>query len=117
MPQRLTFRWDSESAAEKMIAAAARGLAILGEHVLNESNDRIPLDEATLQRSGVVVVDDQTLEAAVTYDTVYAARQHEDLTLNHPNGREAKFLEKAWLNSRHLAPQIIGNQIRRALRE
>jgi hypothetical protein len=116
MAQELTFRWNSDSAAEKMIAAAARGLHILGEHVLNESNDRIPLDEATLQRSGVVSVNEQTLEAAVSYDTVYAVRQHEDLTLHHPNGRRAKYLESAWADSQHLAPQIIGNQIRRALR-
>jgi hypothetical protein len=116
MPQRLDFRWDGEAIAEKMIAAAARGLNILGEHVLNLSNDRIPLDEGTLERSGVVNVDEQTLEANITYDTPYARRQHEDLTLRHPNGRRAKFLESAWRESSHLAPQIIGNQIRRALR-
>lgn len=116
MAQRLEFRWDSESAAEKMIKGAARGLNILGEHVLNESNDRVPLDEATLQRSGTVNVDEKTLEANITYDTPYAKRQHEDLTLVHPNGRRAKFLESAWRESQHLAPQIIGNQIRRALR-
>jgi hypothetical protein len=116
MPQELRITWDGASVAQKMTAAVVRGLNILGEHVLNESNDRVPLDEATLQRSGVVSVNEQTLEAAVSYDTVYAVRQHEDLTLHHPNGRRAKYLESAWADSQHLAPQIIGNQIRRALR-
>jgi hypothetical protein len=116
MAQRLTFRWDGESAATRMIKGAARGLHILGEHVLLISNDRVPLDEATLQRSGEVHVDEETLEASITYDTEYAVRQHEDLTLNHPNGRRAKFLESAWRENAHLAPEIIGNQIRRALR-
>ncbi len=116
MTQRLDFHWDGAVIAEKMTAAAARGLNILGEHVLNESNDRVPLDEATLQRSGQVNVDPVTLEANITYDTPYARRQHEDLTLRHPNGRRAKFLESAWRESKHLAPKIIGEQIRRALR-
>lgn len=116
MPQELTIRWDGASVAQKMTQGVIRGLNILGEHVLNESNDRVPLDEATLQRSGVVSVDEVELTAAVSYDTPYAVRQHEDLTLNHPNGRRAKYLESAWADSQHLAPQIIGNQIRRALR-
>lgn len=116
MPQELTIRWDGASVAQKMTQAVIRGLNILGEHVLNESNDRVPLDEATLQRSGVVSVDETELTAAVSYDTPYAVRQHEDLTLRHPNGRRSKYLESAWADSQHLAPQIIGNQIRRALR-
>jgi hypothetical protein len=116
MAQTQDFRWDGETVGEKMIAGAARGLHILGEHVLAISNDRVPFDEATLQRSGEVHVDEQTLEASITYDTPYAVRQHEDLTLNHPNGRRAKYLESAWRENAHLAPELIGNQIRRALR-
>lgn len=30
----------------------------------------------------------------VGYRAPYAVKQHEDLTLNHPNGGEAKFLER-----------------------
>lgn len=116
MAQRLDFRWDGANVAEKMVKGAARGLSILGEHVLAISNDRVPLDEATLQRSGVVNVDPVTLAANITYDTEYAVRQHEDLTLVHPNGRRAKFLESAWTENAHLAPRIIGEQVRRALR-
>lgn len=117
MAQQLTFRWDGESAAKKMIKGAARGLAILGESVLAISNDRVPLDEATLQRSGVVNVNPETLEANITYDTPYAVKQHEDLTLVHRNGRRAKFLESAWRENAHLAPEVIGRQIRKALGE
>lgn len=117
MAQELTFRWDGASVAGKMIKGAARGLSILGEHVLAISNDRVPLDEATLQRSGVVHVDPETLEANITYDTPYAVRQHEDLTIVHRNGRRAKFLETAWRENAHLAPDIIGRQIRKALGE
>lgn len=116
MAQEQDISWDGASIAKKMTAAAARGLSILGESVLAISNDRVPLDEATLQRSGQVNVDPETLAANITYDTPYAVRQHEDLTLVHRNGRRAKFLESAWRENAHLAPQVIGEQIRRALR-
>lgn len=116
MTQRSSMKWDTAAAERAIRAATARGLAIWAEHVLNESNAIVPLDEATLQRSGVASVDPRELEAAVSYDTPYAVRQHEDETIVHRNGRQAKYLERAWLASRPLAGKIIANQIRKATR-
>jgi len=111
--QRSEFRWNGDAVAAKIRKATVRGLGLWAEHVLGVSNDRVPLDEATLQRSGVASVDEPTLTAAVSYDTPYAVRQHEDMTLRHPNGRQAKYLESAFIESRPLAGKIIANQIRK----
>lgn len=111
--QRGSYTWHGEEVAGKIRAATTRGLALWGEHVLGVSNDRVPLDEATLQRSGVATVDEENLTAAVSYDTAYAVIQHEDLTLRHPNGRQAKYLESAIVESRALAATMIANQIRK----
>lgn len=72
-----------------------RGLVLAAEHVLGESNKRVPHEEGTLENSGIVSYDPGKLRAAISYDTSYAAVQHEDLTLRHNGGREAKYLENA----------------------
>jgi hypothetical protein len=111
--QRSGFTWTGAAAGKKMRAATVRGLGLWAEHVLGVSNERVPLDEATLQRSGVASVDEANLAAAVSYDTAYAVRQHEDMTLRHPNGRQAKYLESAFIENKDLAAKIIANQIRK----
>lgn len=44
------------------------------------------------------------------FHTVYAARQHEELTWRHSNG-QAKFLETAVRANQHTAPQIVRDEI------
>lgn len=74
-------------------AGGVQGLTLASEHLLQVSRPRAPLEEGTLERSGVASVDESTLRAAVSYNTPYAVRQHEDLTLKHDDGRTAKYLE------------------------
>jgi hypothetical protein len=74
-------------------AGAVQGLTLASEHLLQVSRGRVPLEEGTLERSGVASVDEATKRAAVSYDTSYAVRQHEDLALRHDGGRTAKYLE------------------------
>jgi hypothetical protein len=111
--QRSELTWDGDAAGKKIRAATVRGLGLWSENLLTESNAIVPLDEATLQRSGVASVDDTALSAAVSYDTKYAVRQHEDMTLRHPGGRQAKYLEKPFIETKPLAAKIIANQIRK----
>jgi hypothetical protein len=99
-----------------MRAAAARGLFLGAEHVLGESNTRVPLDEAALMRSGTASVDEPSLTAMVSYDTPYAARQHEELTWRHAPGREAKFLENSLNAARQEVAALIAAELRRAMR-
>lgn len=91
---------------------AARGLALAGEHVLGEANKRVPIEEGTLTRSGAASVDEKKLRGAVSYDTPYAVRQHEDLGLKHDEGREPKYLENAFNAEADAVGEIIAQAIR-----
>lgn len=96
----------------KLRKSSTRGLALAAEHVLGESNERVPLEEGTLRRSGTTSVDEKGLRAAISYDTPYATVQHEDMTLRHDNGREAKFLENAINAEKDTVREVIARTIR-----
>ncbi|MFI6317280.1 hypothetical protein ACIBG8_07165 [Nonomuraea sp. NPDC050556] len=99
----------------KVNRAAARGLRMGAEHVLQVSRTQVPIDEATLERSGAASVDDASLTAAVSYETPYALVQHEDLDLKHAPGRKAKYLEDPARDEADIVRALIAAQIRRAL--
>lgn len=84
----------TERAQRAATDGGERGLTLATEHVLSVSDEHVPLEEGTLERSGVASVDG--LEGAVSYDTVYAVYQHERLDLHHDDpSRTAKYLENA----------------------
>lgn len=91
------------------------GLLLGAEHVLAVSDDTVPIEEATLSRSGRVSTDTAGLRAAVSYDTPYAVVQHEDTSLQHDAGRSAKYLENAFNSTRATVAKIISIAIRRKL--
>lgn len=91
--------------------SANRGVALAAEHILGESNKTAPIEESTLIRSGTVSTDPGKFTAAVSYDTPYAARQHEDMTLRHDQGRSAKYLENAMNAEVTTAAEIIRKTI------
>lgn len=85
------------SIADEVTAAVIAGLNDCAEMLGEVSNRTVPIEEGTLARSQRV--HKATLAepvAAVTYDTPYARRQHEDQTLNHDPGRRAKWLERTF---------------------
>lgn len=94
--------------------AAARGLRKGAEHVLQVSRERVPIEEGTLERSGQASVDEQHLRAAVSYNTKYAVKQHEDMTLHHDAGREAKYLERPMASERDVVRRLIADEMREA---
>ncbi|WP_206309968.1 minor capsid protein [Streptomyces sp. A0592] len=115
MSQRVTMRWDGD----RLWTSRGRRLAEEGvqkslEHVLGESNKTVPLREGTLERSGRVVRDG--LNGQVQYDTVYARRQHEELTWKHLPGRRAKYLELALLESAAAVRELMRVSLWRWLR-
>lgn len=94
MPMRVTSHYNGRRLwTERGRREAERGLATALEHTLGVSNEHVPLREGVLERSGKVIT--QGLEGAISYDTVYARRQHEELTWKHLPGRTAKYLENA----------------------
>lgn len=117
MPQqRSSMTWHGDAVSAKLRAATVRGLRMWAELVLQRSSLIVPLDEGTLDRSGTASVDERTLTAAVSYDTPYAVDQHELPPAVHRNGREWKYLERPWLESRAEAGPIIAKQLRKATR-
>lgn len=116
MVQRARVTWHGREVAEELRDAAVRGLRKAGEHLLDESRKLVPLEEGTLERSGTVVVDESELTATVAYDTPYAVVQHEDMTLQHASGRQAKYLEQPMNSERDTMRDIIAAELRRAVR-
>jgi len=114
--QRIRLNWNGRRVTEQQRAGAVRGLRMAAEHLLGESRQEVPIEEGTLERSGVASVDEASMRAAVSYDTPYAVRQHEDLDLRHDQGRKAKYLEDPMNRERSTMLEIIAAQIRRSQR-
>lgn len=95
--------------------AATRGLHLAAEHVLTEANDRVPIEEGTLQRSGRASSDPEEVRAAVSYDTPYAVPVHEDMAARHDDGRTAKWLELTLAEQADTVRRIVADTIRGAL--
>ena len=93
MTQSTSFSWQGRAWFERTKDAARHGTQLGLEHVLGEANKLVPLEEGTLERSGKVTMGDGA-SGSVSYDTVYAVRQHEELTWKHLPGRQAKYLEQ-----------------------
>lgn len=94
---------------------AVRGLRLASEHLLQRARTRVPIEEGTLERSGVASLDEGALQAAVSFDTPYAQRQHEDMTLRHDSGRTAKYLENPMSEESGAMGELIAATIRREL--
>lgn len=79
---------------------AAGALYEIGNEVMAESKRLVPVDTGALKGSGYVTapaVDGGKIEVELGYGgpaAQYAVRQHEDLSLRHPGGGQAKFLEQ-----------------------
>jgi hypothetical protein len=97
-------------------AAGKRGLLVAGQHVLSVSNAQTPHEEGDLVRSGGVSQDESNGRTAVSYDTDYAVRQHEDMSLHHDAGRNAKFLERAMASEADTILQVVSNALKGAMR-
>jgi hypothetical protein len=111
--QRAVLRYNGRRIwTERGRRKAIRGLTLAMENILEKSNRVVPLDEATLQRSGRISIDEDNLRGAVSYGTPYAVRQHEELTWKHAPGRKAKYLESAVNESREETAQIIANEMK-----
>ena len=110
-------KWRGDEVIRNVQKARYRGVTEAAEFVLGGSNKRVPHDEGHLQNSGTTHVTNFGREAAVSYNTPYAVRQHEATHYNHPNGREAKYLENTIKQDGKQARKHIENAIRQAFRK
>jgi hypothetical protein len=100
-------------------AATPIALSSAAEYLLAKAVEIVPIEEGSLSRSGRTEVDGDT--AAIGFGSgpsaAYAARQHEDLSYHHDNGRQAHFLSGP-VNSpaNHAAIlQFLANEIGQAM--
>lgn len=107
--------WRGAEATEAARRGGRRGLLDGAEHVLGVSRTQVPHEEGDLERSGVASVDENELLAAVSYDTPYAVRQHEELDWQHDPGRKAKYLEDPMESEGGTVQALAAAAIRREL--
>jgi len=108
------MEWNGNRVEAIIQDATVDGLGKAAEHLLGESRRIVPIEEATLERSGVASVDPARMMSAVSFDTVYAVRQHEELTWRHDAGRSAKYLERPMHEQAPVIQQIIAAEVRKA---
>lgn len=98
---------------ENITKGGERGVRLSVEHLLTEANKTVPHDEGTLERSGDTGVQNTSghVRGSVSYDTPYAVRQHEDLSLHHDGKGQAKWLE----NTLAAEAKTVGKMIQQAI--
>jgi len=101
-------------------AGGVKGIRLALRNTLDVSNSQVPHEEGDLERDGGTSVDEKQMRGAIAYgrrgDTKdYAVVQHEDMTLHHDSGRNAKYLENAINSTRSQNLQIIGQAIKKEL--
>lgn len=98
-------------------AAQLKGADLAAEYLLGESNAIVPIEEATLERSGAASTQqgssDTTL--AVSYDTEWAVVQHESMDFKHDPGRRAKFLESTFNSKSDKALAVIADTVKKSI--
>jgi hypothetical protein len=112
---RATVRIDADRAVGDLRRRALAAVGEGGEFLLEKANRTVPIEEATLEGSGKVTVDRDRLVAAVSYDTPYALRQHEDTRLRHDPGRRAKWLEHTFREERSKVLGYLAERMRRGV--
>ena len=89
----VSAEWHGDIVKAMIQGNAADALNHAAELLRGDSVPLAPLDRGPLRASAQVTpATDSNLTAYVSYDTPYAARQHEELDWRHDDG-QAKYLE------------------------
>lgn len=118
-------RWYGKKARKIMFDAGMKALYEGGEAILAESRKEVPHATGTLQRTSGVDRDESEGAVFVWYSQPYAIRQHEDLTLRHPDptnpistpGRKAKYLEDPFNRLKADVLEFVRLTMKKALRK
>lgn len=102
---------------EEIDKAALKGVKKLAEVILGESQQLVPVDTGLLKDSGLVSTDKKNQIVTIAYNTPYARKQHEDTTLNHPKGGQAKYLERPFNEKSGELETYVGEAINKVLRK
>jgi hypothetical protein len=103
------------AAAKAGVVGTDRGLKLGAEHLLGESRKLVPHEEGVLENSGRTSFDESSHTAAVSFDTPYAAVQHEDLSFQHDDGRQAKYLEQPMNTEAGAIARLVQGEVKREM--
>jgi hypothetical protein len=108
---------DSRRVRLLVMAGLVEAVEHIGNDALGEAQRRAPVEEGTLRGSGEVDVNvrGDRVEAVVSFNTVYAARQHEETEWRHPLGGQSKYLESVLRERSGRYNAIIAAATRKAL--
>lgn len=115
--------WNGQLAKQIAKAAAMSALRDGAEAILTESQDEVPHATGTLMRSGTVTEAPTEQAVYISYNTPYAVKMHEDLTLRHPDpknpisstGRNAKYLENPFNRNINKVLKLVERRVKNAL--
>lgn len=113
----IKFKWRGEEAERLIREAAMDAIRTGAEHILTEAINETPIDTGTLRRSGTVTEAPVENAVYVSFNTPYARRQHEDLTLRHPRGGKAKYLEDPFKRNVAKVETLVGVRVKKALQD
>lgn len=116
------FKRNLEERIKAAQKAAAAGLYAHANNVMTEAKELSPVDTGVMRGSGYVTIPEENSNPVVEVgfggaSEAYVVKQHEDQSLNHPDGGEAKFLEKALDRNKDKASELIGRFIKDALHD
>lgn len=85
--------------------------------ILSKAKALCPVETGDLKRSGDWEVKKGLtgVTGNVSFSSPYAVKQHEDQTLNHPNGGQAKFLEQPYNESKAKIIKDIKDELAKGL--
>jgi len=94
--------------------AAEKELRIIMLDLQGKAQLLAPIDTGDLRGSAYAEV--KKLEGEVGFIEPYALRQHEDMSLRHPRGGQAKYLETPFKENRNKYIDMIGKAIAREMK-
>lgn len=108
----VTAEWYGDEVGARITGAIPAALNYAAELLRAWAVEAAPIDDGILRGSAQVTPARGANGAAyVSFDTVYAWRQHEELAWRHPRGGGPKYLEGPLLARRAELLQAIGSRI------
>ena len=114
----MSIEWNADHITQRVKAGARNGVMDAAQAVATASQELTPVLEGVLRAATHVhmpVQDGDEIVGGVGNNTVYAARQHEETTWQHPRGGQAKFMETAMTQNEDAVRQTIINHIKGAI--
>lgn len=112
-------KWNDSKVREAVKKAKLKAGVKAGEDILTaaipETPKRPPPLGGTLRASGTVNLDEANEEVRISFNTPYAAKQHEEMSYRHTVGK-AKYLEDPFRRKKKTSVRYIQLKVNEALK-